>query len=119
MQAGAARVINDAGLPLRPGHMPLLGALDRQPTMIGQLVELGLAHSQTGDDQRLRTVSLSAVGEATMARARLNVFPQVEAVVGTLLQDRLDAIMARPAKLEPRSTRRRSMSSPANRTRRS
>jgi DNA-binding MarR family transcriptional regulator/GNAT superfamily N-acetyltransferase len=118
MQAGAARVISDTGLPVQPGHMPLLAALDRQAMTIGQLaqaigvsqpgvtraigqlVELGLAQSQTGDDQRLRTVSLSPAGEAAMARARLNVFPQIEAAVGTLLQDRLDAFMAQLAELE-------------------
>jgi GNAT superfamily N-acetyltransferase/DNA-binding MarR family transcriptional regulator len=118
MQAGAARVITDAGLPVQPAHMPLLAALDRQPMTIGQLaqavgvsqpgvtravghlVELGLVHSQTGDDQRLRTISLAHAGEAAMARARLNVFPQVEAAVESLLQDRLDAFMARLAELE-------------------
>jgi ribosomal protein S18 acetylase RimI-like enzyme len=118
MQAGAARVINDTGLSVQPAHMPLLAALDRQPMTIGQLaqavgvsqpgvtravgqlVELGLAQSQTGDDQRLRTISLAPAGEAAMARARLNVFPQVEAAVGTLLQDRLDAFMAQLAELE-------------------
>jgi GNAT superfamily N-acetyltransferase len=118
MQAGAARVITDTGLPVQPAHMPLLAALDRQAMTIGQLaqavgvsqpgvtravgqlVELGLAHSQTGDDQRLRTISLTPAGEAAMTRARLNVFPQVEAAVGTLLQDGLDAFMARLAELE-------------------
>jgi hypothetical protein len=34
------------------------------------------------------------------ARARLNVFPQVEAAVGTLLKDRLDAFMTQLADLE-------------------
>jgi len=118
MQAGAARVILETGLPVQPAHMPLLAALDKQPMTIGQLaqavgvsqpgvtravgqlVELGLAHSQTGDDQRLRTISLAPAGEAAMARARLKVFPQVEAAVGTLLQDRLDAFMAQLAELE-------------------
>nr|WP_197071454.1 bifunctional helix-turn-helix transcriptional regulator/GNAT family N-acetyltransferase [Massilia sp. JS1662] len=118
MQAGAARVNTSAGLPTQPAHMPLLAALDRQPMTIGQLaqavgvsqpgvtravgqlVELGLLHIQTGDDQRLRTVSLAPAGEAAMARARLSVFPQVEAAVGTLLQDRLDAFMAQLAELE-------------------
>ncbi|SDC86518.1 N-acetylglutamate synthase, GNAT family [Massilia sp. PDC64] len=118
MQAGAARVITDTGLPMQPAHMPLLAALDRQPMTIGQLahavgvsqpgvtravgqlVELGLAHSQTGDDQRLRTISLAPAGKAAMAHARLNVFPQVEAAVATLLQDQLDAFMARLTELE-------------------
>ena len=118
LQAGAARVITDSGLPVQPAHMPLLAALDRQPMTIGQLVqavgvsqpgvtravgqlvELGLVHSQKGDDQRLRSISLAPAGEAAMARARVNVFPQVEAAVGMLLQDSLDAFMARLAALE-------------------
>jgi DNA-binding MarR family transcriptional regulator/GNAT superfamily N-acetyltransferase len=118
MQAGAARVITSTGLPVQPSQMPLLAALDKQPMTIGQLaqaiglsqpgvtravgqlVELGLAHSQTGDDQRLRTISLAPAGQAAMARARLKVFPQVEAAVGTLLQDRLDIFMVWLAELE-------------------
>lgn len=118
MQAGAAKVITDAGLPVQPSHMPLLAALDKQPMTIGQLaqavgvsqpgvtraaaqlVELGLAHSTTGDDQRLRTISLAPAGAAAMARARLKVFPQVGAAVDTLLHDRLDAFMTQLAELE-------------------
>lgn len=118
MQAGAARVITDAGLPVQTAHMPLLAALDKQAMTIGQLaqavgvsqpgvtravgqlVELGLAHAQTGDDQRLRTISLTPAGEAAMARARLNVFPQVEAAVATLLRERLEPFMAQLAELD-------------------
>ncbi|GGE79717.1 bifunctional helix-turn-helix transcriptional regulator/GNAT family N-acetyltransferase [Massilia psychrophila] len=118
MQAGAAKVITDAGLPVQPSHMPLLAALDKQPMSIGQLaqavgvsqpgvtravgqlVELGLVLSKTGGDQRLRTISLTPAGEAAMARARLKVFPQVGAAVGTLLHDRLDSFMAQLAELE-------------------
>lgn len=118
LQAGAARVITDSGLPVQPAHMPLLAALDRQPMTIGQLVqavgvsqpgvtravgqlvELGLVHSQKGSDQRLRSISLTPAGVAAMAHARLNVFPRVEAAVGMLLQDSLDAFMARLAELE-------------------
>ena len=118
MQAGAARVITDAGLPVQPLHMPLLAALDKQALSIGQLaqflgvsqpgitravsqlVDLGLVLSQTGDDLRLRTISLTPAGEAAMARARLKVFPQVGAAVGILLGDRLDGFMAQLAELE-------------------
>lgn len=118
MQAGAARVLADTGLPVQPAHMPFLAALDRQAMTIGQLaqavgvsqpgvtravgqlVDLGMAHSQTGDDQRLRTISLTPTGQAAMARARLHVFPQVEAAVETLLRDQLDAFMARLTELE-------------------
>lgn len=118
MQAGAARVISDAGLTVQPAHMPLLAALDKQSMSIGQLaqavgvsqpgvtravgqlVDMGLALSQTGGDQRQRTISLAPAGEAAMARARLRVFPQVGAAVRTLLRDRLDGFMAQLAELE-------------------
>lgn len=118
MQAGAAKVITDAGLPVQPSHMPLLAALDKHPMTIGQLalavgvsqpgvtraaaqlVELGLAHAMTGEDQRLRTIALAPAGAAAMARARLKVFPQVGAAVDRLLHERLDAFMAQLAELE-------------------
>jgi len=118
MQAGAAAVITDAGLPVQPSHMPLLAALDRQAMTVGQLAQavgvsqpgvtravgqliaLGLAQSQTGGDQRVRTISLAPAGQAAMARARLKVFPQVGAAVATLLQDRLAHFMAQLAELE-------------------
>jgi hypothetical protein len=38
-QAGAARVVTDAGLPMQPAHVPLLAALDRGPLTVGQLAE--------------------------------------------------------------------------------
>ncbi|TVV71001.1 bifunctional helix-turn-helix transcriptional regulator/GNAT family N-acetyltransferase [Sphingomonas solaris] len=102
MQAGAARVIAEAGLPLQPAHMPLIAAIDgrsltigqlveavgvSQPGVtraIGQLIELGLARSDTGRDQRQRTISLTEAGVAAMARARLHVWPRVEEAVATL-----------------------------------
>ena len=39
MQAGAAKVITDAGLSVQPSQMPLLAALDRQAMTIGQLAQ--------------------------------------------------------------------------------
>lgn len=102
MQAGAARVIAEAGLPVQPTHMPLLAALDRAPMTIGQLVEavgasqpgvtrgvgqlaaLGLVESVPGADQRRRSVSLTPAGAAVMARARLLVWPRVGQAVTDL-----------------------------------
>jgi DNA-binding MarR family transcriptional regulator len=95
MQAGAARVIADAGLPAQPTHMPLLTALDRGPLTVGQLadavgssqpgvtrgvgqlVALGLVQSAPGTDQRRRTLSLTPAGEAAMARIKLRIWPRV------------------------------------------
>jgi len=118
MQAGAARVIVDAGLKVQPAHMPLLVALDRQAMTIGQLVHavgvsqpgvtrsvgqlvaMGLARAETGSDQRHRTISLTENGAAAIARAKLYVWPQVTEAVETLLAGRADALLAIIAALE-------------------
>jgi DNA-binding MarR family transcriptional regulator/N-acetylglutamate synthase-like GNAT family acetyltransferase len=102
MQAGAARIIIDAGLPLQPAQVPLLAALDRGPLTVGQLVEavgasqpgvtraagqlvaLGLVRSARGKDQRRRTLSLTPAGEAAMARIRRLVWPRVEQAVAEI-----------------------------------
>ncbi|MCX8477762.1 MAG: bifunctional helix-turn-helix transcriptional regulator/GNAT family N-acetyltransferase [Sphingomonas sp.] len=112
MQAGAARITTAAGLPVQPSHMPLLAALDgkaltvgqlvqavgiSQPGItrgIGQLIELGLVQSRQGDDQRQRTISLTPAGIAALERAKLHVWPQVEAAVRTLCGDGMDAFIA-------------------------
>lgn len=118
MQAGAAKVAADAGLPVQPAHMPLLTALEAQPLTVGQLaqaigvsqpgitrgvgqlIELGLVQSQQGEDQRQRTISLTPQGTAVLARARLHVFPQVGDAVRALLGERSDAFMAQIAVIE-------------------
>ena len=118
MQAGAARITADAGLPVQPSHMAFLAALDGQSLTIGQLVQvvgisqpgvtrsigqlvdLGLAQSEQGEDQRQRTISLTPAGIAVLARARLYVWPQVEEAVHTLFGGRADAFVDRIAELE-------------------
>ena len=98
-QAGAARVVTDAGLPMQPAHMPLLAALDRGPLTVGQLAEevgtsqpgvtrtagqlidMGLVQSASGADQRQRTLSLTMAGEAAMARTKMLLWPRVEIAV--------------------------------------
>jgi len=118
MQAGAARITADAGLPVQPSHMPFLAALDRQAMTIGQLVQvvgisqpgvtrsigqladLGLVQSEAGEDQRQRTVSLTPAGVAVLARAKLHVWPQVEAAVHALFGGRADAFVDQVAGLE-------------------
>lgn len=118
MQAGAARITADAGLPVQPSHMQFLAALDSQALTIGQLVqavgisqpgvtrsvgqlvELGIVQSEQGEDQRQRTISLTAAGSAVLARAKLHVWPQVEAAVHALFGGRADAFVDRIAELE-------------------
>ncbi|MBW8077676.1 MAG: GNAT family N-acetyltransferase [Gallionella sp.] len=102
LQAGAARVLADAGLTVQPAHMPLLTALDRGPLTVGQLAEavgtsqpgvtraarqlasLGFIESSQGADQRQRTLSLTAAGEAVMARVKLLVWPRLQAAVNEM-----------------------------------
>ncbi|HSX55242.1 MAG TPA: bifunctional helix-turn-helix transcriptional regulator/GNAT family N-acetyltransferase [Sphingomonas sp.] len=118
MQAGAARITADAGLPVQPSHMAFLAALDGQAMTIGQLVqivgisqpgvtrsigqlvELGLARSEQGEDQRQRTISLTPAGDAALARAKLYVWPQVEAAVHALFGGRADAFVDQITGLE-------------------
>jgi N-acetylglutamate synthase-like GNAT family acetyltransferase/DNA-binding MarR family transcriptional regulator len=98
-QAGAARVVTDAGLPMQPAHMPLLAALDRSPLTVGQLVDavgtsqpgvtrtagqlidMGLVQSASGADQRQRTLSLTMAGKAAMARIKALLWPRIEIAV--------------------------------------
>jgi len=103
MQAGAARILGEAGLELQPAQAPLLAALDHGPLTVGQLVEavgssqpgvtraagqlvrLGLIRSARGEDQRQRTLSLTPAGAAAMARIRLLVWPRVGPAVEEML----------------------------------
>ncbi len=118
MQAGAARVISEAGLPVQPVHMPLLAALDTQPLSInalasaigisqpgvtravGQLVDLGLVQSEQCHDQRQRLISLSDTGKAAAARAKLLVWPKVEHAVHALCDGQTDALLGMIAGIE-------------------
>lgn len=118
MQAGAAEVIAKAGLPVQPAHMPLLAALDghvltvgelaealglSQPGVtrgVGQLIDLGLARSETGADQRRRAISLTETGDAAIARAKLLVWPQVAAAVDMLCEGKAEAFLDQVGKLE-------------------
>lgn len=118
MQAGAARVLVDAGLPTQPAHMPLLAALDRGPMTVGQLAEalgssqpgvtrgigqlvaLGLVRSERGEDQRQRTLSLTPEGEAAMARTRLLVWPRVGPAVDDICAGEAESFLAQIGRIE-------------------
>lgn len=111
MQASAALLIAEAGLPVQPGHIPFLVALDKRAMTVGRLVEavgisqpgvtraigqlaaLGFVQSQQGRDQRQRTVSLTPQGSAAVRRAQENVWPQVERAVRSLLDGQTDAFL--------------------------
>ena len=118
MQAGAAKVAQDAGLPVQPAHMPLLAALDgraltvsqlvqvvgvSQPGItrgIGQLVELGLVESIQGEDGRQRDISLTPEGTAVLARAKVHMWPRVEEAVKALFDGRPEGFLEQIAKIE-------------------
>lgn len=118
MQAGAARVIADAGLPVQPVHMPLLAALDAQSMSISQLAsaigisqpgvtravaqltDLGLVLLQPSTDQRQRQIALSDAGKAMAARARLLVWPKVEMAVHALCDGKPQKVLDQIAALE-------------------
>jgi DNA-binding MarR family transcriptional regulator/GNAT superfamily N-acetyltransferase len=102
MQTGAARILADTGLQTQPTHMPILTALDRGPLTIGQLADavgssqpgvsrgvgqlvgLGLVELARDADQRQRTASLTAAGQAAMARTRVLIWPRVEQAVNDM-----------------------------------
>lgn len=120
MQSGAARVIADAGVPVQPTHMPLLTALDResltvgqladavgssQPGVtrgVGQLVALGLVQSAPGADQRQRTLSLTAAGEAAMARIKVLIWPRVGRAAADMCDGLTGGLLDQLAGLESR-----------------
>ncbi len=105
LQADAARIVNEAGLPVQPAHMPLLVALDRAPMTvgqlvdavgtsqpgitrgIGQLVDMGLVQSARGEDQRQRLISLTDEGQAAMARARHQALPRIATAVNGIFAE--------------------------------
>ena len=118
MQAGAARIIAEASLPLQPAQMPLLAALDRGPLTVGELVEavgssqpgvtraagqlvaLGLVRSERGTDRRRRTLSLTPAGAAAMARIRLLIWPRVAEAVDDMLRGLSGPLLDQVAAIE-------------------
>ncbi|MDE2437227.1 MAG: bifunctional helix-turn-helix transcriptional regulator/GNAT family N-acetyltransferase [Sphingomonadales bacterium] len=103
MQAGAASVITDAGLPLQPGHMAILAALRPGPLAIGQLAEaigtsqpgvtrtigqlakLGVVEDVRATDQRTRLVALTSQGAEMASRAASSIWPRVGQAAEELL----------------------------------
>ena len=118
MQAGAASVITDAGLPLQPGHMAVLAALRAGPLTIGQLAEtcgtsqpgitrtvgqladLGIISDAQIADQRQRLVELTPSGAEAAHIAATEIWPRVGSAAQQLLPDGLDAFMRQLARIE-------------------
>jgi len=95
MQASAATVIAETGLPLQPGQMAILAALRTGPMSVGQLAEtcgtsqpgvtralgqlrrLGMVADTRGEDQRSRCVALSPKGRDAVSVIASEVWPRV------------------------------------------
>ncbi|MBC2661531.1 GNAT family N-acetyltransferase [Novosphingobium flavum] len=95
LQAGAMRVIEEAGLPLQPGHMAVLAALRGRALTIGQLAEaigisqpgvtravgqlekLGIVAGVPAADQRTRMIGLTPAGQAAAYRAATDLWPRI------------------------------------------
>lgn len=118
MQAGAANVITQAGLPLQPGHMAVLAALRMGPMTIGQLAQacgtsqpgitrtiaqltrLGIVVDAETDDQRSRMVKLSRTGEHAALRAATEIWPRVGRAAEQLLPGTAADFMQQLAAIE-------------------
>lgn len=107
MQGEVMRLVEAAGLPLQPSHMPILATLDvdgpltvgrltealqlAQPTVtraLARLVELDLVEvSRLHRDQRQKTVSLTPSGRAALGRAKALVWAPIEAAVNEMIAD--------------------------------
>lgn len=104
MQAGAASVITEAGLPLQPGHMAVLAALRTESRTVGQLAEasgtsqpgitralgqltrLGMVADANCPDQRSRCVELTAAGKAALHTLTSDVWPRVGSAAAQVLE---------------------------------
>lgn len=104
MQADAARIAAEAGLPVQPAHLPLLAALDRHgPLTVGRAADvLGVSQPgvtrtsaalqrlrliemrHDGKDARRRTIALTLSGAALVARARALLWPRFEQAIDEL-----------------------------------
>lgn len=103
MQAGAARVLTEAGIPLQPGHMAAMAALRTGPRTVGQLAEasgtsqpgttrvvtrlkqLDLVREEACDDQRSRLIALTEAGERTVRTIAAEIWPRVGAAAEEIL----------------------------------
>jgi DNA-binding MarR family transcriptional regulator/N-acetylglutamate synthase-like GNAT family acetyltransferase len=103
-QAEAAETLQAVGLPIQPAQQLLLATLRRrgaltvgalaqqlrisQPTVtrtVQALIDQGLiTASREGRDQRHKTLSLSAEGEALITRAERDLWPRVEGAVAEM-----------------------------------
>jgi DNA-binding MarR family transcriptional regulator/N-acetylglutamate synthase-like GNAT family acetyltransferase len=122
MQGEVIRLVEAAGLPLQPSHMPLLATLEQdgpqtlgrltqamglaQPTVtrsVARLAELGVVEvSRRHRDQRHKTIALTPAGHAALTRAKLLVWNRTEAAVKELIADLHGPLLGELDRLEDR-----------------
>jgi len=122
MQSDVVQIAERAGLSIQPSQYPLLATLDRhgpqtigeltqvmevsQPTVtrsVSRLAEMGLIEvNRVRHDQRHKTISLTAEGEAAMARSKQLVWPRVEAAVEEILQGLSGSLLDQITAIESR-----------------
>ncbi|MEA3263704.1 MAG: bifunctional helix-turn-helix transcriptional regulator/GNAT family N-acetyltransferase [Pseudomonadota bacterium] len=118
LQADAAAIIAEMGLPIVPAQVPVLTALRAGPLTIGQIAaaigssqpgvsrtvaqlqKLGLVESARGNDQRERRVGLSASGNAAMIILARDVWPRVGAAAAELYADASGPLLTQLAAVE-------------------
>jgi len=118
MQAGAMRVIADAGLPLQSGHMTVLAALRggamtvgqlaeaigiSQPAVtrsVGQLATLGMLADAHATDQRTRLVELTPAGHAAAAQAATDLWPRIGMAAEELMAGLSGSFLSQIAAIE-------------------
>jgi len=112
LQGDAAQIIQAAGIPAQPAHMPLLTALDAGAMTVGQLAEavgssqpgvtraigqltaLQLVQAEQGSDLRQRLVSLTPAGQAVMKRTKMQVWPGIGLAVDEMCGGETAALLA-------------------------
>lgn len=118
MQAGAAEVIADAGLPIVPAQVSALTALRAGPQtvgqlaeriaasqpgvtrIIGQLVKLGMVESCRDDDQRKRVMQLTPAGNHAIEVLARDVWPRVGVAAQQLFESVEGDFMTQIAAIE-------------------
>ena len=118
MQAGAATVIADAGLPLQPGHMAIMAALRTGPKNVSQLAEasgtsqpgvtrtlgqlrkLQMVQDEPSEDQRSRLIDLTPMGESAVAMLVGDIWPRVGSAAQQLLAGLESDFLVQLAKIE-------------------
>lgn len=118
MQAGAAEVIAEAGLPIVPAQVSVLAALRGGPQTIGQIAEsirasqpgvtriagqlddLGLVEPCCDDDQRKRVLQLTTAGEQAVAVLARDIWPRVGMAAQELFRNLQGDFLAQIAAVE-------------------